>query len=190
MRKTIEKVAVLGAGTMGSRIAAHLANAGIRSVLLDMAPSGAPPSGAARSLLAANGLKNAVQAKPAAFFEASLAKLVTVGNFDDHLGWLADCDWIIEAVVEDLAIKRDLLTKVAQVRRPGTHRHHQHQRSAGGEDRRRFPGRISAALVRHAFFNPPRYMRLLEIIPTPAADAEAMRALAEFCDLRLGKGIV
>ena len=190
MRKTIEKVAVLGAGTMGSRIAAHLANAGIRSVLLDMVPSGSPPSGAARSLLAANGLKNAVQAKPAAFFEASLAKLVTVGNFDDHLGWLAECDWIIEAVVEDLAIKRDLLAKVAQVRRPGTIVTTNTSGLPVAKIAEGFPEEFQRHWFGTHFFNPPRYMRLLEIIPTPAADAEAMRELAEFCDVRLGKGIV
>ena len=190
MRKTIEKVAVLGAGTMGSRIAAHLANAGIRCVLLDMVPSGSPPSGAARSLLAANGLKNAVQAKPAAFFEASLAKLVTVGNFDDHLGWLADCDWIIEAVVEDLAIKRDLLAKVAQVRRPGTIVTTNTSGLPVAKIAEGFPEEFQRHWFGTHFFNPPRYMRLLEIIPTAAADAEVMCELAEFCDVRLGKGIV
>jgi 3-hydroxyacyl-CoA dehydrogenase len=198
MRKIIEKVAVLGAGTMGSRIAAHLANAGIRSVLLDMACSGHAGAGssavesssAARSVLALNGLKNARQAKPAAFFDASLSHLVTVGNFDDNLGWFADCDWIIEAVVEDLAIKRDLLGKVAQFRRPGTIVTTNTSGLSVSKIAEGFPEEFQRHWFGTHFFNPPRYMRLLEIIPTPAVDTEVMRGLAEFCDLRLGKGIV
>src|SRR5574337_939525 len=106
MLRRIEKVAVLGAGTMGARIAAHLANAGVPSYLLDIVPPDA--DGPARNKFAEAGLQGAVKSKPAAFFEPSLAKLVTVGNFDDDLQKLAEVDWIIEAVVEDLEIKRAL----------------------------------------------------------------------------------
>src|ERR1051326_8800983 len=116
--KRIERVAVLGAGTMGARIAAHLANAGVPSYLLDIVPPDA--DGAARNKIAEAGLQAAVKSKAAAFFETSLARLVTVGNFDDNLKWLAECDWIIEAVVENLDIKRALMKKVEGVRRPGT----------------------------------------------------------------------
>ena len=104
MQKRIEKVAVLGAGTMGARISAHLANAGVPSYLLDIVPPDA--DGPARNRIAAAGLEAAVKSKPAAFFKPSLARLVTVGNFEDDLQKLAEVDWIIEAVVEDLEIKR------------------------------------------------------------------------------------
>jgi len=109
MPKRIEKVAVLGAGTMGSRIAAHLANAGVPTYLMDIVP---PQDGANRNQIAAAGLEAAKKSKPAAFFEPSLSRLITIGNFEDDLGKLAECDWIIEAVVENLEIKRALLKKV------------------------------------------------------------------------------
>src|SRR5512133_421271 len=186
--KRIEKVAVLGAGTMGARIAAHLANAGVPSYLLDILPPDA--DGAARNKIAESGLQAAGKSKPAAFFEPALARLVTVGNFDDNLKWLAECDWIIEAVVENLDIKRALLKKVDAVRRPGTFVTTNtsglpvHKISVGfGDDFRRH-------WFGTHFFNPPRYMRLLEIIATPDTDRDAMDALAHFCDVRLGKGIV
>src|SRR5271168_1909206 len=116
--KMIHKVAVLGAGTMGARIAAHFANAGVPSYLLDMVPPGA--QGASRNQIAAAGLEAAKKSKPAAFMEASLARLVTVGNFEDDLKKLAEVDWIIEVVVENLEIKRTLLRKVEAIRKPGT----------------------------------------------------------------------
>ncbi len=120
--KRIHKVAILGAGTMGARIAAHFANAGVPSYLLDMV-AGDIPAGAdaaARNKIAAAGLDAAKKSKPAAFMDASLARLVTVGNFEDDLKKLAEVDWIIEAVVENLEIKRALLRKVEAIRKPGT----------------------------------------------------------------------
>src|SRR5664279_358496 len=105
--KHIHKVAVLGAGTMGARIAAHFANAGVPSILLDIVPPDA--DGPMRNKIAATGLDGARKSKPAAFFDASLARLVSVGNFDDDLKRLGEVDWVIEAVVEDLEIKRSLL---------------------------------------------------------------------------------
>ncbi len=113
--KRIHKVAVLGAGTMGARIAAHLANAGVPSFLLDMVPSGS--DAASRNRLATAGIDACRKSKPAAFFEPSLAFLVTAGNFEDDLKRVAEADWIIEAVVEDLEIKRALLTKVDAIRK-------------------------------------------------------------------------
>jgi 3-hydroxyacyl-CoA dehydrogenase len=135
-------------------------------------------------------LENARRAKPAAFFETSLTRLVTVGNFDDNLGWLADCDWIIEAVVEDLDIKRALLGKVAQLRRPGTIVTTNTSGLPVAKICEGFPEEFQRHWFGTHFFNPPRYMRLLELIATPAADPEVMRSLADFCDVRLGKGIV
>ena len=111
-RRRIEKVAVLGAGTMGARISAHLANAGVPSYLFDIVPPDA--DGPARNRIAAAGLEAAVKSKPAAFFKPSLARLVTIGNFEDDLHKLAEVDWIIEAVIEDLEIKR---SSAAQDRR-------------------------------------------------------------------------
>src|SRR5215472_4140923 len=116
--KRINKVAILGAGTMGARISAHLANAGVPNYLLDIVPPDA--DGPARNKVAAAGLDAARKAKPAAFFDASLPRLVTVGNFEDDLRKLAEVDWIIEAVVENLEIKRTLLKRVDAVRKPGT----------------------------------------------------------------------
>src|SRR5580692_2501480 len=118
--RQINKVAVLGAGTMGSRIAAHITNAGLPVVLLDIVPPGtdvnAPKQERNKIVLAAlDGLK---KSKPAAFYSPDSARLITIGNFDDDLALIADCDWIIEVVAENLEIKRTLLTKVQQHRRP------------------------------------------------------------------------
>src|SRR5215475_13309647 len=111
--KRIHRVAVLGAGTMGARITAHIANAGVPSYLFDIVPPDA--DGPARNQVAAAGLEAAKKSKPAAFFEPSLARLVTIGNFEDDLKRVAEVDWIIEAVVEDLEIKRALLKKVEAI---------------------------------------------------------------------------
>src|SRR5258707_8018490 len=108
--KRIHRVAILGAGTMGARIAAHFANAGVSSYLLDIMPPDA--DGPARNKIAAAGLEGARKSKPAAFFQPSLAKLITVGNFEDDLKKLGEVDWIIEAVVENLDTKRALPEKV------------------------------------------------------------------------------
>ncbi len=186
--KRINKVAVLGAGTMGARIAAHFANAGVPSYLFDIVPPDA--DGPARNKIAAAGLEAAKKSKPAAFMEPSLARLVTVGNFEDDINKLADVDWIIEAVVENLEIKRALLRKVEAVRKPGTIVTTNtsglpvHKIAEGFSDDFRW------AWFGTHFFNPPRYMRLLEIIPTPEADKAAIDAIAHFCDVRLGKGVV
>src|SRR5258708_29454007 len=120
MQKRINKVAILGAGTMGARIAAHFANAGIPSYLLDIVPSDAQSGSSERNKIAAAGLDAAKKSKPAAFMDASLARFVTVGNFDDDLKKLAEVDWIIEAVVENLEIKRTLLRTVEAIRKPDT----------------------------------------------------------------------
>ncbi|HVZ18899.1 MAG TPA: 3-hydroxyacyl-CoA dehydrogenase family protein, partial [Terriglobales bacterium] len=186
--KRIDKVAVLGAGTMGARIAAHLANAGVPSYLLDIVPPDA--DGPARNKIAEAGLQGAVKSKPAAFFEPSLAKLVKVGNFDDNLNWLAECDWVIEAVVENVDIKRSLLQRVEKVRKPGTIITTNTSGLPVGLIADGFSEDFRKLWFGTHFFNPPRYMRLLELIPTPHSDPAAMEAIAHFCDVRLGKGIV
>src|SRR5260370_5630062 len=116
--KSVHKVAVLGAGTMGARVAAHLADAGVPCFLIDSVAAGA--SGPGRNKIAAGGLEAARKSKPAAFFEPSLSSLVSTGNFEDDLKRVAEVDWIIEAVIEDLEIKRTLLKKVDALRKPGT----------------------------------------------------------------------
>ncbi len=188
--KRIHKVAVLGAGTMGARIAAHFANAGVPSYLLDIVPKDAPPSGSARSKIAAAGLDAAKKSKPAAFMDASLARLVTVGNFEDDLKKLAEVDWIIEAVVENLEIKRALLRKVEAIRKPGTIITTNTSGLPVGKIAEGFSADFRKSWFGTHFFNPPRYMRLLELIPTPDADPALIDAVSNFCDVQLGKGVV
>ena len=186
--KRIHKVAVLGAGTMGARIAAHFANAGVPSLLLDIVPPDA--DGPARNKIAAAGLDGARKSKPAAFFETSLAKLVTVGNFDDDLKRLADVDWIIEAIVENLEIKRSLLKKVEAIRKPGTIVTTNTSGLPVAKIAEGFSEDFRCSWFGTHFFNPPRYMRLLELIPTSDADRALIDAVAHFCDAQLGKGVV
>ncbi len=186
--KRINKVAILGAGTMGARIAAHFANAGVPSYLFDIVPPDA--DGPARNKIAAAGLDAAKKSRPAAFMEPSLARFVTVGNFEDDIKKLADVDWIIEAVVENLDIKRTLLRKVEAVRKPGTIVTTNTSGLPVGKIAEGFSDEFRWAWFGTHFFNPPRYMRLLEIIPTPESDRAAIDAIAHFCDVRLGKGVV
>ncbi len=186
--KSIHKVAILGAGTMGARIAAHFANANIPSYLLDIVTPDA--DGVARSKVAATGLEAAKKSKPAAFMDASLARLITVGNFEDDLKKLTEVDWIIEAVVENLDLKRALLRRVEAVRKPGTII----TTNTSGLPVAKIAEGFTDDFRRHwfgtHFFNPPRYMRLLELIPTPDADRAAIDLISHFCDVRLGKGVV
>jgi 3-hydroxyacyl-CoA dehydrogenase len=186
--KRIHKVAVLGAGTMGARIAAQFANAGVPSYLLDIVPPDA--DGAARNKIAAAGLEAAKKSKPAAFMEPPLASLITIGNFDDDLKRLAEVDWIIEAVVENLDIKRALLRKVEAIRKPGTIVTTNTSGLPVGKIAEGFSGEFRRSWFGTHFFNPPRYMRLLEIIPTPDSDRALIDAVAWFSDVHLGKGIV
>ncbi len=188
----INKVAVLGAGTMGARIAAHFANAGIPCVLLDIVPPDAAQSTdkAARNKIVNAGFDAAIKSRPAAFFEKGLDRLVKTGNFDDDMKLLADADWIIEAVAENLDIKRSLLKKVEAVRKPGSIV----TTNTSGLPVASIAEGFSDDFRKHwfgtHFFNPPRYMRLLEIIPTPEADPAAIAAVSHFGDVRMGKGIV
>ena len=188
----ISKVAVLGAGTMGARIAAHFANAGVPCVLLDIVTPDAAQSNdkAARRKLVAGGLEAAVKSKPAAFFEKGLDRLISIGTFDDDLKLISDADWIIEAVAENLEIKRGLLKKVEAVRKPGSIV----TTNTSGLPVASIAQGFTDDFRRHwfgtHFFNPPRYMRLLEIIPTQETDPAAIETVAHFCDVRMGKGIV
>src|SRR5881227_1608982 len=183
----IRKAAVLGAGVMGAAIAAHLANVGIPSLLLDIVP---PDAGKDRDKVARMGLERALKAKPAAFYSKRAASLVTIGNVEDDLEELADVDWIIEAVVERLDIKHSLYTKIEQVLTPGTIISSNtsglpaHMLTEGrSEDFRRH------FLITH-FFNPVRYMRLLEIVPDVDTDPALLQFMQQFATEVLGKGVV
>ena len=175
----IRSVAVLGAGTMGAQIAAHFANAGVPSLLLDLTEQ-----------VAREGLKKASRLKPDPFFTKGTDALIEPGGFDRDLPRLVEVDWIIEAVSEQIEIKRSLLERVDAVRRRGTITTSNTSGipisalSAGRSDdfRRHWLGTH--------FFNPPRYLRLLEIIPTPETDPAVVDRVSQFADVNLGKGVV
>src|SRR6201986_229202 len=181
----LRKAAVLGAGTMGSRIAAHLANAGVSVLLLDLAASYG-----ARNAVAEKALDALKKGKPAAFYTPSAAARIRTGNFDDDLEQLADCDWIIEAVTENLEIKQQLLARVA----PHVQPHAILTTNTSGIPVASIASVLPAELRRHwfgtHFFNPPRYMRLVEVIPGPDTDPAAMASLSAFLDQNLGKEVV
>jgi 3-hydroxyacyl-CoA dehydrogenase len=192
MKRRIEKAAVLGAGTMGSRIAAHLANAGLPCILLDIVPPDLQPGASAgeRDKVVRAGLEAAKKSKPAAFFTPSLADKVSIGNFEDDLARCAEADWIIEVVAENLEIKRNLLSRVAQFRKPGA----MVTTNTSGLPVHLIAEAMSEEFQQHwagtHFFNPPRYMKLVEVIPGPKTSGEVIETLSEFCDRRLGKGVV
>ncbi|HLV93782.1 MAG TPA: 3-hydroxyacyl-CoA dehydrogenase NAD-binding domain-containing protein [Candidatus Acidoferrales bacterium] len=200
MKQRIDRVAVLGAGTMGARIAAHLANAGVPCYLLDIVPPElnaeekrkglSLESAAVRNRIVVAGLEAAKKSRPAALFTPETARLITPGNLADNLAWCGEVDWIIEAVAENLEIKGRLFERVETVRKPGTI---VTTNTSGLPIRLIAEGR-SADFQEHwagtHFFNPPRYMKLVELIPGPKTRPEALDLLSEFCDLRLGKGVV
>src|SRR5580765_1708105 len=192
MKRRIEKAAVLGAGTMGSRIAAHLANAGLPCILLDMVPPDLKPDAPAaeRNKIVRAGLEAAKKSKPAAFFTPALAERVSIGNFEDDLARCAEADWIIEVVAENLEIKRKLLSRVAQFRKPGAIV----TTNTSGLPVHLIAEAMSEEFQQHwagtHFFNPPRYMKLVEVIPGPKTSPDVIETLSEFCDRRLGKGVV
>lgn len=186
MATTIRRVGVIGAGTMGAGIAAQVANAGVPVVLLDIVPPGTNN----RSVLAETAIAKLLKTEPASFMHSAAAKLVETGNLDDDLDTLADCDWIIEAVVERLDIKQSLYRKLEAVRRPG---------SAISSNTSTIPlamltegmgGAFAQDFLITHFFNPPRYMRLLELVVGPDTGEAAAASVAEFADLTLGKSVV
>ncbi|HWX40535.1 MAG TPA: 3-hydroxyacyl-CoA dehydrogenase NAD-binding domain-containing protein, partial [Blastocatellia bacterium] len=200
MISRIDNVAVLGAGTMGAQIAAHMANAGVKVLLLDMAPRELTKQEEAagftlqspqvRNRIANGGLEAAKKLKPAPFFSSTSAALIRTGNFEDDLQAAGGADWIIEAIVENLEIKRDLLTRLDRIRKAGTIV----SSNTSGISIGAMAEGLSDDFRRHFlgthFFNPPRYMKLLEVIPTSETLPEVTAFIADFCDRRLGKGIV
>lgn len=190
--RQVHKAAVLGAGTMGSRIAAHIANAGVPVVLLDIIPSGttAGTSAHQRNKLAFTAVEALKKSKPAAFYTPENAHLITIGNFEDDLSLLAECDWIIEAVAEDIEIKRSLLDKIQQHLRPEAILTTNTSGLPIAEIAASLPAPLKLHFFGTHFFNPPRYMRLLEVVPTPDTELVDVTAISQFCDRRLGKTIV
>ncbi len=182
----IARVGVIGAGVMGSAIAAHVANSGVPVELLDIVPEGADD----RDAVAKAAIDRLLATDPAPFMHRRNARLVTPGNIEDHLGRLGDCDWIIEAVVEDAGIKRDLYRRIEGTRKPG---------SIVSSNTSTIPlarltegmseGLARDFLITH-FFNPPRYLRLLELVAGPDTRADAVENIMSFADHRLGKGVV
>lgn len=189
MKRNIKKVAVLGSGVMGSRIACHFAGVGLQVLLLDIAPQGAQTT-AEKNKLVNDALTAAIKSNPSPVYTKDVVKKITTGNFEDNMKDIAGCDWIIEVVVERLDIKQQIYDQVEKYRKPGTLITSNtsgipiHLMAEGrSEDfRRHFCGTH--------FFNPPRYLRLLEIIPTPATDPEVVSFLMEYGDIILGKTTV
>jgi 3-hydroxyacyl-CoA dehydrogenase len=200
MKRPIEKVVVLGAGTMGARIAAHAANAGVWCALLDIVPREPNAEEAKRGLTVASpevrnrivraGLAAAAKSRPAAFFTRGLENRIVTGNLDDDLKLCAEADWIIEVVAENLEIKRALLARVAEFRKPGTIVTTNTSGLPVHSIAEGLPDEWQQHWAGTHFFNPPRYLKLVEIVPTPATLPDVIESLAEFCDRRLGKGVV
>ncbi|MDR6790363.1 3-hydroxyacyl-CoA dehydrogenase [Sphingomonas sp. BE138] len=186
MDGTIKKVCVIGAGTMGAGIAAQIANAGVPVLLLDIVPR----EGADRDAIAKAAVAKMLKTDPAPFMSKAAAKLVETGNIDDHLERVAECDWVVEAVIERLDIKQALYARIEQLMHPGT---------AVSSNTSTIPlaqlveGRSDAFrkgfLITH-FFNPPRYMRLIEVVTAPDTDPEIAQRVSDFTDRALGKRVV
>jgi len=191
MNYQINKAVVVGAGTMGAALAAHLANAGVRVTLLDIVPKDAPVDNrAARNKIVNEGWERCLKAKPANLMDASLKTLVTLGNLEDDFSAVAEADWIIEAIVEDLKIKQSLMERIDEVRKPSCI---VTTNTSGIPIKDIAEGR-SKSFKQHFlgthFFNPPRYLKLLEIIPTADTIKDVIEFIAWFGEMRLGKGIV
>ena len=177
---TIRAAAVIGAGVMGSGIAAQIANAGVPVLLLDIVPEGAQD----RSALARAALDRLAKADPAPFMSSAAARLVTPGNLEDDLGRLAEVDWIVEAVVENLDVKRALYARLEGARRQGSIVSSNTSTLPLAKLTEGLPERFRRDFLITHFFNPPRYMRLLEVVRGERTDPEAVARIAAFADRR------
>ena len=187
----IEKAAVLGAGTMGATIAAHFANAGIPTLLLDIAPRDAAADDQnAKNQIVRAGFENLKKSKPAAYMNADNASLISIGNFADDLAKIKDCDFVIEAVVENLELKRQLYADVEKYRKPGSVLASNTSGIPIRSIAEGFSDDFRSNFLGVHFFNPPRYMKLVETIPTEWTDEKVLADVGEFLDVRLGKGVV
>ncbi len=183
---TIKKIAVLGSGVMGSGIAAHVANAGIPVVLLDIVKAG----DANRNALTQGAVEKQLAGKPSGFIHKNRAKLVTCGNLEDNLDLLKDCDWIIEAVLEKLEVKQQVYRTINTVRKAGCVVSSNTSTLPIHELTKGFDASFAQDFMITHFFNPPRFMRLLEVVKGEKTSAEAFAAIETFADVHLGKGIV
>ncbi len=200
MSYNIKKAAVLGAGVMGASIAAHLTNAGIGCVLLDIIPPELTEEDKRKGLtekspewrnrFAANGLNAVSKSKPASFYTKKNASMIKIGNFEDNLTWLSDVDWVIEVVIENLKIKQELFAKVEKVIKPDCIVTTNTSGIPIKDISANFGPKLKANFLGTHFFNPPRYMRLLEVIPGAATKKEIVDYMVEFCERVLGKGVV
>ncbi|WP_068785852.1 3-hydroxyacyl-CoA dehydrogenase/enoyl-CoA hydratase family protein [Paenibacillus phocaensis] len=200
MNKPIRKAAVIGSGIMGSGIAAQLANAGITCLLLDIVPQRLTDAEMAagltldhpsvRNRLATAAVAGLVKTKPAPLYDSAFAERITPGNLEDHLPLIADVDWVIEVVVENLSVKQQLLAQVERHWKPGTL---VSSNTSGISINAMAEGR-SEEFRKHFlgthFFNPPRYMKLIEVIPGQSTDPELVQGLSRFCERTLGKTVV
>ena len=182
----IDKAAVIGTGVMGAGIAAHFANAGIPVLLLDVPAS----NGGDRNALAAGAVARMLKTEPAPFMHKGAAKLVTPGNTEDHIERLSEADWIVEAIVEDLDVKRALYTKIEKVRKDGSLVSSNTSTLPLKLLIEGMPERFAGDFLISHFFNPPRYMRLLELVAGEKTRPGALDDLTDFADRRLGKGVV
>jgi 3-hydroxyacyl-CoA dehydrogenase len=197
MKRIIKEVAVLGSGVMGSRIAAHFANIGCKVYLLDIAPKELTEDEmkkgltiedkAVRNRIVNGNLKDILKAKPASLYSKSFASRISTGNFDDNMEWLKNADWIIEVVVENLDIKKIVFENVEKFRKPGT----LITTNTSGIPINKMLEERSDDFQKHFcgvhFFNPPRYLQLMEIIPSPKTDESVIDFLMYYGDLFLGK---
>ena len=200
MSYTIKRVVVIGSGTMGGGIAAHAANAGLRVYLLDVAPTELTPdeekkglkldSPAVRNRIVNASLERLKKSRPAAFFTPEAAELVTVGNLEDNFDWVSEGDWIVEAIVEQLRPKQELFARVERVRRPGSIVSSNTSGLPISAIAEGLSGDFRAHFLGTHFFNPPRYMKLLEVIPGAETKPEVVEFMTDFAERRLGKGVV
>jgi len=182
----IAKTAVIGAGVMGSGIAAQIANAGIPVTLLDIVP----PNANNRNVVAETAIERLLKSEPAAFMAPRNARLVTPGNIEDDLAALADCDWIVEAVLEKPEIKHATYAKIERVRKDGAIVSSNTSTIPLRHLTEGMPERFARDFLITHFFNPPRYMRLLEIVSGPQTGKDAIAAIDQFCDVKLGKSVI
>ncbi|HYF93533.1 MAG TPA: 3-hydroxyacyl-CoA dehydrogenase/enoyl-CoA hydratase family protein [Symbiobacteriaceae bacterium] len=200
MPKAIRKAAVLGAGVMGAQIAAHLANVGIPSLLLDIVPKELTPdearkgltleSKAVRNRFAAGALTKLAALKPSPVYTKEAIELITPGNFEDDLPKVAECDWVVEAIIENLAIKQELWKRVAALWKPGMIISSNTSGISIDKMSEGLPAEFRSHFLGTHFFNPPRYMKLLEIIPLPGTDPGIVAFMTDFAERTLGKGVV
>ena len=184
-QRSFRTATVLGAGTMGAQIAAHLVNAGLQVKLLDIAPEDGKKNAIVERLF-----KQASKLKPAPFVQTNIASRIQLGNFDEHFDWVGEADWVIEAVVERMDIKRQVMARIAETAREDAVVSTNTSGLPIGQISEGLPEQFRKRFLGAHFFNPPRYLKLLELIPTPDTDAAILERVAHFGRVHLGKGIV